>query len=80
MHTIVGVEWHPWTTWAAAEHGHLECLKYAIENGCEWYFRTTWGASNYVQLECLLYCLDNECPIYIDTIKELYINEKDLNL
>ena len=32
--TRKGCPWDKWTCRAAAENGHLECLKYAHENGC----------------------------------------------
>ena len=36
MHTKKGVLGSKWTCSKAAESGHLECLKYAHENGCPW--------------------------------------------
>ena len=33
--------WDNNTIQHAAENGHLECMKYAYENGCPWHERTT---------------------------------------
>ena len=60
----------------ATVNGHLECLKYAHENGCEWHGVDTSHivADNYWecdkiynddtktrQLECLQYASENGC-------------------
>ena len=53
-------------------NGHLECLKYAHENGCPWDEKTCIGSSsnaswhstdsNTPYLECLQYAYQNKCP------------------
>ncbi len=51
---------HNTTAWAA-EGGHLECLKYAHENGCDWDFLTPALAAFGGHLECLKYAYENGC-------------------
>ena len=54
----------------AASRGHIECLKYAHENGCPWNEDTSfWAAFNREGSgyngqfeECLVYLYDNGCP------------------
>ena len=46
----------------AAEGGHLECLKYAHENGCPWDEWTCSMAAFNGHLECLKYAHENGCP------------------
>ena len=46
----------------AAENGHLDCLKYAHENGCEWNVWTTLKAAYNGHLDCLRYAIENGCP------------------
>lgn len=43
-------------------YGHLECLKYAHENGCEWDIWTCSGAAKDGHLDCLKYAHENGCP------------------
>ncbi len=43
----------------AAGGGHLDCLKYAHENGCKWDKWTWYEAARKGQLECLKYALEN---------------------
>ena len=38
MRTKNGCPWSEETCFEAALNGHLECLKYAHENGCPWDF------------------------------------------
>jgi len=40
---------------------HLECLKYAHENGCEWDAGVTLKASSNGHFECLKYAHENGC-------------------
>jgi hypothetical protein len=54
--------WHIDTTLNAATHGHLECLKYARENGCPLHERTSLIAAFKGQLDCLKYAHENGCP------------------
>jgi hypothetical protein len=42
-------------------HSHLECLKYAHENGCPWDEDTCMHAAWKGQLECLKYAHENGC-------------------
>jgi hypothetical protein len=46
----------------AARYGHIECLKYAHENGCPWNSQTGEYAAKNRQLECLKYACENGCP------------------
>jgi hypothetical protein len=46
----------------AAKSGHLDCLKYAHENGCPWDADTCYYAESYRQEHCLMYALENGCP------------------
>ena len=43
--------------------GHLECLKYACENGYEWNKCTCSNAAYNGHLECLKYSHINGCPL-----------------
>jgi len=51
----------------AAYYGHLECLKYAHENGCPWDKYTCEYAAYNGHLECLKYAHENGCPWGADT-------------
>jgi hypothetical protein len=51
----------------AAKKGHLECLKYAHENGCEWSAKTCFRVAHNGHLECLKYVHENGCPWDSDT-------------
>ena len=44
------------------ENGHLECLKYAHENGCPWDWIDLFYAAQSGHLECLKYAHENGCP------------------
>jgi len=46
----------------AASNGHLECLKYAHENGCPWDKRTCDNTARYGHLDCLEYAHERGCP------------------
>lgn len=46
----------------AAQGGHLECLKYAHENGCPWNVNTLTAAIRSDQANCMKYALQNNCP------------------
>ncbi len=51
------------TTSFACYSGHLDCLKYAHENGCFWDIKTTLYAVVYGgRLDCLKYAHENGCP------------------
>ena len=68
-----GATGHPWsadTTWVAAKHGHLDCLRYAVQAGvlCDgWSYDTTWVAASHGQLECLRFAVEAGCPWHPDT-------------
>ena len=46
----------------AAKNGHLDCLKYAHENGCPWDEDTCTNAAENGHLDCLIYAHENGCP------------------
>ena len=46
----------------AAENGHLECLRYAHENGAPWSSLTCMSAGKNGHLECLRYAHENGAP------------------
>ena len=59
------------TCYNAAENGHLECLKYAHENGCPWDEQTFTNATSHVreseshifeQLKIMQYLFSKRCP------------------
>jgi hypothetical protein len=45
----------------AARYGHLDCLKYAHENGCEWNSDLIAYAAKNGHLDCLRYAFENGC-------------------
>ena len=45
----------------SAFNGHLDCLKYAHENGCKWDENTCINAAKNGHLECLKYAHENGC-------------------
>ena len=51
-----------YSCYMAALNGHLECLKYAHENGCSWNKHTCSKAAFHGHLECLKYAHENGCP------------------
>jgi hypothetical protein len=51
----------------AAAYGHLDCLKYAHENGCFWDEVTCHCAARSGHLECLRYAHENGCEWDKDT-------------
>jgi hypothetical protein len=59
--------WHINITSLAAINSHLDCLKYAHENGCPWNIYTTSSAAYNGELECLKYTHENGCPWDLDT-------------
>jgi hypothetical protein len=58
----------------ACENGHLNCLKYAHENGCTW--------NEYGHLDCFKYTHENDCTwdeyIYLDC-SDYIIKEHNLH-
>jgi hypothetical protein len=46
----------------AAVNGHLECLKYAHENGSSWSAETCANAAKHDHIDCLKYAYENGCP------------------
>jgi hypothetical protein len=46
----------------AAQNGHINCLKYAHENGCPWNELTCFFAAKNSNIECLRYAYENGCP------------------
>ena len=67
LHENVGCPWDEETCREAAGNGHLECLKYARENGCPWNKKTCEFAAHRGHLECLKYAHENGCPWDKDT-------------
>ena len=57
------------STYTASYVGHLECLKYARENGCPWQPETTSAAAAYGHLKCLKYAHEHGCPWHPDTTR-----------
>ena len=55
-------DWSSRTCSKAALGGHLECLKYAHENGCPWDEKTCYVAALSGHLECLKYLHEKGCP------------------
>ncbi|MDA9766702.1 ankyrin repeat domain-containing protein, partial [bacterium] len=55
-------DWDWRTCEYAAANGHLECLKYAHEEGCDWHEDTCRLAAEKGRLECLKYACAHGCP------------------
>lgn len=53
-------------TATAALNGHLDCLRYAHENGCEWHQKTLLNAVLNGHLDCLRYAIENGCNVLIE--------------
>ena len=56
----------PWNTSTLALNGHLDCLKYAHEQGCPWDCVTTINAAENGHLDCLMYAHEQGCPWDVD--------------
>ena len=48
-------------TRTAAWYGHIDCLKFAVSNGCEWHSDTTWAAVYNGHKDCLEFAVLNGC-------------------
>ena len=57
-----GAAWDALVTRSAARAGHLDCLKYAHENGCPWDAGACEDAARRGKLDCLRYLHENGCP------------------
>jgi len=66
----MGCAWDRKTCEKAAEGGHLDCLRYAHENGCPWGSETCEKAAEGGHVDCLNYALENGCPRYSETVNE----------
>ena len=62
MHMRMDARGDVYTCASAAGGGHLECLRYAHENGCPWDVYTCRSAARGGHLECLRYAHENGCP------------------
>ena len=49
-------------SYKAASKGHLDCLRYAHEQGCTWDKNTCYRAAENGHLDCLRYAHKNGCP------------------
>jgi hypothetical protein len=52
----------------AAEHGHLDCLRYIRESGCRWNALVLANSAYNGHLECLRYALENGCDPLLPTM------------
>ena len=59
--------WYRNTTLHASKNGHLDCLKYAHENGCPWHTYTTAFSACNGHLDCLKYAHENDCLLHKNT-------------
>lgn len=57
-----GSIWDSSTCAAAAEGGHLQCLRFAHQHGCDWDTKTCTAAAQKGHLECLMYAHERGCP------------------
>ena len=55
----------------AVKNGHLNCLKYAHENGCPWDKETCYWAAKYGRLNTLKYAYENGCPYDINDVLDI---------
>jgi len=49
----------------ASKNGHLECLKYAHENGCPWDAFTVEAGIINGKSECVNYAIEKGCPCHL---------------
>ena len=63
-----GCPWNDYATTAAAQYGHLDCLKYLHENGCDWDEATTLYAAKHGHADCLRYAIENSCRFNKDQL------------
>jgi hypothetical protein len=52
---------------SAAVNGHLDCLRYAHENGCQWHISTTGYAASKGFIDCLKYAHQNGAQLNVFT-------------
>jgi len=62
LHQKYGLPLTRWLPAAAAENGHIECLRFLHNIGCPWDARTCEAAAKGGQLLCLKYAHENRCP------------------
>ena len=56
---------YPWDEglcFEAASNGHLDIIKWAIDNGCEWNEETCNAAASEGHLEILKWAIEHDCP------------------
>ena len=63
----------------AASYGHLDCLKYAHENGCPWDKETCINAVEYDIVDCLTYAHKNGCVWDAEKIYEYAVETHSFN-
>ena len=56
----------------AAENGHLNCLKWARDNGCSWDKWTWYMALRNSHSECVTYAMKNKFPQDFVLLKYYY--------
>lgn len=54
--------WDPEVIRYALIYGRLDCLVYAVSNGCPWCSNATSIAATYGNLDCLVYIISKGCP------------------
>jgi hypothetical protein len=59
--------WNEWICACAAEYGHLEVLKWAIENGCTWDDELYYSAAENGHLEVLKWAIDYDSYCDLNT-------------
>ena len=75
--TVKTCPWDADTCLIAAQKGHLECLKYAHENGCPWDEQTCAYAAQNGHLDCLKYAHENGCPWNMRAPHQLHSERND---
>lgn len=61
QHFKKGLKCDEYICFIASKRGHLDCLRYAHENGFDWDKWTCEGAANGGHLDCLKYAHENGC-------------------
>ena len=68
-HEVIHLPWDSLTFLNAASKGHIDCIKYAFENGCKLSYTATFAAARGGHIECLKYLVENGCEVVFGAVE-----------